>query len=176
MFDGKSATTTEPTGAVYATTYNTVSVPYSSSVGNQTTPVYVDGNGRVQPCLLSLPSTAEYIDLSVSSDDLVIEDGHVYVFSFINSSGGSVVRRLFCTSTTADVRAQIIIRKDALGTSCCMVDLVYDSTYGNTQAVASYNVTSSNAGIVLNLHGRRMTVNGVAYDYFEVTKQEGYLQ
>lgn len=175
-FAVKNATVTEPTGAIYATTYNTVSVPYGSSVGDQATPVYVDGNGRVQPCLLSLPSTAEYIDLSVSSDDLVIENGHVYVFGFTNSSGGSVVRRLFCTSTTADVRAQIVIRKDAPGTSCCMVDLVYDSSYVNAQSVASYNVTSSNAGIVLNLHGRRMTINGVAYDYFEVTKQEGYLQ
>ena len=49
-FDVKSATTTEPTGAVYATTYNTVSVSYGQNVGDSTTPVYVDSNGQVKPC------------------------------------------------------------------------------------------------------------------------------
>jgi hypothetical protein len=56
-----------------------------------------------------------------------------------------------------------------------MVDLLYDSAYVNSQSIASYNVTSSDSGIVLNLLGRRMTINGVTYDYFEVTKQEGRL-
>ena len=175
LYSGRGEGVSSPVGTNATMIYNLVHTN-NAEVGSTSTPVYVDSSGQVQPCLLSLPSTTEYIDLSVSSDDLVIEDGHVYVFGFIDSSGGSVVRRLFCTSTTADVRAQIVIRKDAPGTSCCMVDLVYDSAYVNSQSVASYNVYSNNAGIVLNLHGRRMTINNVTYDYFEVTKQEGYLQ
>lgn len=49
-FDVKNATSTEPTGASYAPTYNAVSAPYGQNVGNQATPIYVAANGHVQPC------------------------------------------------------------------------------------------------------------------------------
>lgn len=69
-FDVKDATATEPTGASYAPTYNAVSAPYGQNVGNQATPIYVDSNGKVQPC-----------DRPTIIDKIVNEDGTDIVIS-----------------------------------------------------------------------------------------------